>query len=108
MSPASYQTAPPRNPMLTAVPPSRLPRRAGRRAGLRSFRSPELRERLLDRQLSGLDLSLVPGQVTGPKQLLGPLEMLPGLGEQLGHGSGGRLPRLLRRLSRLLGWRFPE
>src|SRR5436309_2647212 len=91
MSPASYQTAPPRTWMLSTAPRrqqqndlSALPgwrwRRRRRRASLHQG------VRLLDGLLGRVDLGLIDGQVALLKGLLGLLEVLEGQGEQIGHG----------------------
>src|SRR2546425_5031928 len=102
MSPASYQTAPPRAAMLPGpggstggASPLGRGRRRGR--GLPGLQ----RRRLLDQHLRGVDLPLVAGQVAQLQERLGGLEVLEGLLEERSHVAGrGRLgaPTRWRRL----------
>src|SRR5690242_11898792 len=91
MSPASYLTAPPREPMLAAAPEPRQSKQARelrRRAGARARRrAPGLRRqlaRLLDELLGQVDLALVQSEVAIAKRRLGSLEVLQCLSQQLG------------------------
>src|SRR6266498_4247420 len=97
MSPASYQTAPPRTTMLAARLWDQQPAARGcsarRRGGRRGGRAPGLvgeRRRLLD-QLSGLvDLRLVRSQVLVLQGLLRLLEVVQRFLQELGHVPGRR------------------
>src|SRR5918992_4513724 len=104
MSPASYQTAPPRVSMVATgaerrqVPsaPAASPTRARGGPGGGSGQ----RGGLLDQLVGGLDLGLVGPQITGLEGLLRGVEMLLGLRQEAGQVLAG-----LRGLSGLSGLR---
>src|SRR5437870_5763183 len=94
MSPASYQTAPPRTWMLSrALPqqqqqPSR-PLRGRRRRGCRATPLDQA-VGLLDGVLGRVDLRLIAGQVALLEELLGLLEVLESKAQQVRDGGSRR------------------